>query len=460
LPCYNRVRVDQNAIFVVVPPGAGFLGFAIARAVDGSILSWAPQPDAVDCAVLRIEKVTVRMTLRLPALALLLAMAATPQATREERFQQDIDFFADTLKSRHPALFRQISPDEFDQAVADLKTKVPDLSDAQIFFGLNAIAARVGDAHTSVQTTAATGVRSLPLRVRAFEEGWYVISAGGSALPALGKRLVRIGPLSVEEAFERVRALIPAENPWWALQQAPQLLVSPQALQAAGVTESADSAEYEFEEGLRIELREESVAMFDFPRKARPNPPLYRRNANLFYWFEYLPEPRLLYFKYDRCQQDPTLPMEQMAQEMIELWSREPVASVVFDLRNNSGGDAGVIRPLLEALAQFLSTSGKPIPQGFVFSGRQTFSSGMRNLIDLKATGFFSILGEPTGGSPNGPSETVGFILPNSRWQCQVSTRVYPAPGYTDTVPPDLPVPFSFEDWAAERDPYLERVLR
>lgn len=400
------------------------------------------------------------MTLRVSALALLIAVGATAQTTREQRFREDIDFFADTVKSRHPALFRQISPGEFDQAIEDLKAKVPDLSDAQIFFGLNAIAARVGDAHTSVQATAATGVRSIPLRVRAFEEGWYVVSAGGSALPALGKRLLRIGSLPVEEAFERVRAFIPAENRWWALQQAPQFLVSPQALQAAGVTASADSAEYEFEDGLRITLREESVAMFDFPRKARPNPPLYRRNASLFYWFEYLPESQLLYFKYDRCQQDPTLPMERMAQEMIELWKREPVARVVFDLRNNSGGDAGVIRPLLEALGAFLATSGKAVPQGFVFSGRQTFSSGMRNVIDLKATGFVSILGEPTGGSPNGPSETVGFTLPNSRWQCQVSTRIYPAPGYTDTVPPDIAVPFPFEDWAAERDPYLERAMQ
>lgn len=386
------------------------------------------------------------------------AVGATAQGTREERFGEDIDFFAETLKSKHPALFRQIRAEDFDQALAELKAKVPELSDTQIFFGLNAIAARVGDAHTYVQATAATGVRSLPLRVRAFEEGWYVISAGGSALPALGKRLVRIGGLQVAEAFERVRKFVPSENQWWALQQSPQLLVSPQALYAAGVAESANSAEYEFEGGLRISLREEAVPLFDFPRSARPNPPLYRRNAGLFYWFEYLPESQLLYFKYDRCQQDPTLPMERMAQEMIELWKREPVARVVFDLRNNSGGDAGVIRPLLEALGAFLATPGKPMPQGFVFSGRQTFSSGMRNVIDLKATGFVSILGEPTGGSPNGPSETVGFTLPNSRWQCQVSTRVHGAPAYTDTVPPDIAVPFSFADWSADRDPYLERV--
>lgn len=400
------------------------------------------------------------MTWRVAALALLLAVGAVAQGTREEQFGEDIDFFAGMLKSKHPALFRQISAAEFDQAVAELKAKVAELSDAKIFLGLNAIAARVGDAHTLVQATASTGVRSLPLRVRAFEEGWYVISAGGSALPALGKRLVRIGGIEAAEAFERVRAFVPAENQWWALQQAPQLLVSPQALHAAGVTEAEDSAEYEFEDGLRITLREEAVPLFDFPRKARPNPPLYRRNAGLFYWFEYLPESQLLYFKYDRCQVDPTLPIERVAEEMIELWSREPVARIVFDLRNNSGGDAGVIRPLLEALGAFLATSGKPMPQGFVFSGRQTFSSGMRNVIDLKATGFVSILGEPTGGSPNGPSETVGFTLPNSRWQCQVSTRVYPAPDYADTVPPDIAVPFSFADWSAERDPYLERALQ
>ncbi|MBL8176290.1 MAG: hypothetical protein JNK48_16560 [Bryobacterales bacterium] len=400
------------------------------------------------------------MKQRLTALALLLALGAAAQTARDQRFREDIDFFAETLKTRHPALFRQITAEEFAQAVAELKTKVPDSSDAQIFFGLNRIAARVGDAHTYVLATAGTGVRSMPLRVRAFEEGWYVISAGGSALPALGKRVARIGAFSAEEAFERVRTLIPAENRWWALQQAPALLVSPQALQSAGVSEAADSVEYEFEDGLRLTLREEAAELFDFPRKARPNPPLYRRNAGLYYWFDYVAESRLIYLKYDRCQRDPTLPMERLAREMVEVWGREPVERFVFDLRNNSGGDAGVIRPLLEALAAFLATSGKAPPRGFVFSGRQTFSSGMRNVVDLKATGLVSILGEPTGGSPNGPSETVGFTLPNSRWQGQVSTRVYTAPGYTDTVPPDMAVTFSFADWAAERDPYLERALQ
>jgi hypothetical protein len=132
----------------------------------------------------------------------------------------------------------------------------------------------------------------------------------------------------------------------------------------------------------------------------------------------------------------------------------------VFDLRNNSGGDAGVIRPLLDALVAFMATSGKAVPLGFVFSGRQTFSSGMRNVIDLKLSGLVSILGEPTGGSPNGPSETVGFTLPNSRWQGQVSTRVNSAHGFTDTVLPDIAVPFPFSDWSTERDPYLERALQ
>lgn len=399
------------------------------------------------------------MTRLLPVFALLLGIGAPAQSTRDQRFREDIDFFAATLQSRHPALYRQITEQDFLQAITDLKAKVPDLTDPQIFFGLNRIAARVGDAHTRLLATAATGVRSLPLRVRAFEEEWYVISAGGSALPALGKRLVRIGSISAAEAFERLRTLIPAENRWWALEQASLFLVSPQALQAAGVTTTADSADYEFEDGLRLTLREEAVELFDFPRKGRPNPPLFRRNASLFYWFDYLPESRLIYFKYDRCQSDPTMPMERIAREMIEVWSREPVERFVFDLRNNSGGDAAVIRPLLEALAAYLAASGKAPPRGFVFSGPQTFSSGMRNVIDLKATGLFSILGEPTGGSPNGPSETVNFTLPYSRWQGQVSTRVYAAPGYADTVTPDIAVPFPFADWAAERDPYLERAL-
>ena len=155
------------------------------------------------------------------------------------------------------------------------------------------------------------------------------------------------------------------------------------------------------------------------------------------------------------------MPMAEFGRQVAAFAAENPVERTVFDLRYNTGGDSSIIAQLLLPL-QELVVAGKLAPRKNVaFIGRQTFSSGMNNAIDLKSTGQVTLVGEPTGGSPNGPGEVRGFLLPNSRFQGQISTKPFALPGYAgkDTVAPDVLIEMTIDDWANERDPLLQWLI-
>ena len=81
--------------------------------------------------------------------------------------------------------------------------------------------------------------------------------------------------------------------------------------------------------------------------------------------------------------------------------------------------------------------------------------------IDLKQLGTV-LVGEPSGGIPNGFGDVHTFNLPNAGWRFQVSTKTFRFPAYdnADTVRPDILVDFAIQDYADQTDPYLEAILK
>ena len=72
-----------------------------------------------------------------------------------------------------------------------------------------------------------------------------------------------------------------------------------------------------------------------------------------------------------------------------------------------------------------------------------------------------TIVGEPMGGSPNLWGDPDDIDLPWSGLAIGVSTMFELATTMDDvrlTIDPDLAVPLTFTDWAAGRDPALEKI--
>ena len=394
------------------------------------------------------------MALTIRAAAILLTALAAGAQDRAANWSKDLDYFASAVRANHPNPFTKMSDEDFQSAIAQLKISAGQLEDYEIAGGIAAITARLGDGHTSLNFQPF--FTTYPLRFRALPAGFYTLNTGPASAAALGKKLVAIDGHPIDEAYRMIKSVLPYENEHWASVLACQGFVIAEYLRYTGITSSLTQATFEFEGGLTLTLRPGPVTS-TFPRDARPQLPLFRQNSNLNYWFDYLPDSGTLFIKYLSCVEDPALPSDAFAAQLAGFFQDRPLNRVVLDIRDNAGGATSVTDRLL---APFTNGTLTPSAGFFAIIRRDTYSSAMIAAAQLHNLGW-TLVGEAIGGSPNSFGNRVTFTMPNSGWVFGVSNKVFQMAGYTgqNTVAPDIPVEFTIEDYANNRDPYLAAAL-
>jgi hypothetical protein len=389
----------------------------------------------------------------------------TIPSDRVGRWELDIDSFARQLTELHPNPFHRIPRSRFESEIATLRAEVSSLSDPAVVVGLMRILALVGDSHTTVDLRSFGGFRQLPLRFEWFADGIFVVAATEEHRQALGLRLVRIGGAPVEAAIEALSEVIPYENDSWLRFSLVSILTVPEVLEAQTLVADASRVQLELEDpaGRRVELEvpaqpRQALAFVE----AGPLPderPLYRQRENENYWLVLLEPSQTLYVQYRRAGDGGTEPFSQFAARIIQLVDSEPVRALVLDLRNNTGGDSGLMEPLLTQLERRPEWSGG---EGlYTIIGRATFSSALMNAFDLKIRTRAILVGEPTGGKPNHFGQVSSFTLPSSGIRVFHSTRFFRLSATSDppTLEPDIRVEIHSGDYFEGRDPLLETVL-
>lgn len=392
-------------------------------------------------------------------LCLLIAAPALP-SSNDAAWREDVQFLARELPKRHKNAFFHTTPEAFDAATAELLAAIPSLSDAAVTVRMMQLVASIGDAHTSL---GGTRFARYPINVYWFSDGLFVFRAAAGHEDLIGLRLAAVGERTIDEVTAAVASVISHENEMWLRSQTPSMLVIPEVLQALGITGDAASARFVFENAAGQRVERDLAALSD-PNAAtwtaRPDElALYRRNSELLYWYEYLPEQRTIFIKYNACREMASKPFAQFRQELFAVALANPIERVILDLRHNPGGSSAILQPLISDIR--LNPDINRRDRLFVITGRVTFSSAMLNAIQLEQQTNASFVGEPTGGKPNSYGEVLSFTLPRSGLTVSYSTKYFTMiPGADPpSFAPDVDVPLSSADYFAARDPVLEFIL-
>ena len=250
-----------------------------------------------------------------------------PPPNRIEAWRQDIEVLSDRL-SRYDRSFTSSARDSLRIKLAELERSLPSLDDDAILVVLSRAVAFSGNAHTRLRldpTEQGAFSTQFPIRIWLFDDGPFVIRAAPEFARALKCRIVAINGQPMAGIIREVTSLF-AGNASWRTYLAPIYLESPNILHGLRVIPNATLARFTFEDpqGKRFELdirpqvigqtwetwqelspafpadSLSATALSIDPSKI----PLYLRHPETAYWFAYLPTQRLLYFQFNRSDND------------------------------------------------------------------------------------------------------------------------------------------------------------
>lgn len=399
------------------------------------------------------------------------------------KWRADLAFVREQMPKVHPDLYHATTSQQFTGAIDSLDAHVPDLEPHEITVELMRIVATVDDGHTRlsmplVENTGfvrghsetpppsdpALGFRHYPLRVYVFSDGVFVTRTDRAHERYAGARVVGIGNMTIDEATAAVTPTIQRDNAMQIRRHLPERLVIPEVLHARGVIDDMEKATFILEtgDGERHDVRFSPVVgeAVDWVDAAPVPAPLYLRDVDRHFWFEYLADSRTVYWQYNTVYDGDDETVAHFADRLLAFIEANPVDQLVVDLRHNFGGNNGLNRALVHMLIRCTKT--RDPGTFFAIVGRGTFSAAMMFCVDLERHTNVIFVGEPTGSSPNQYGDSRKLTLPNTGITVRVSTLYWQNSDPRDERPwiePTMSAPVSSRDFFAGRDPSLEAIL-
>lgn len=381
--------------------------------------------------------------------------------SRNEKWTKDLNYLAEALPNKHPNIFFKMDKDEFYNDIDCLKNNIDTMTDEEITVEIYKIIAKVSDPHTKVYRDYE---KRFPVQFYYFGNDMYLIHTSDEYEKVINCKLKAVNGIKVDEIKRRLNPLVSQVNESKIKNTSPSFLARPDILKGLHIIEDEDSAIFTLEnnDGSDIELDVKSV----IPEEGTINTddnydesnPLYRQHSDLNYWYKYLDNDKLLYFKYNSCtDHDKKVgDLDSVIDEMNEYIDQNKVDKVVIDIRDNSGGRDNCLHSFIDKISQ--SKLNNP-DKFFVIVGKATFSAPIIDACLIRQTTNATFLGEPTSGSPRHYGATRSFELPNSKLHISHSTLfVDMFDDYNESFIPDKNIEVTIDDYKEKRDPIIEYI--
>ncbi len=387
---------------------------------------------------------------------------------RTEGWRADIDHLVAEARRMHVGPDRPAFGPSFTAAAAELKQRVPSLSDSRMATEVQRLLALLGDGHSILYPTSSARVTftRVPLDLWFFSDGLAVVGADGPLADRIGRRIVAVGGVPVAEVLRRLDPYISRDNPMGPLVLGPLFLTMPSFLEAVGLSDGR-SVYYSFESStgnletvalLPQEFRPPAFKLLPAPGPAG-NRPRYLRNPDANIWLEELADVAAVYVQYNQVADGPTIPIARFADSLRRTLARAGANHLIVDVRRNNGGNNGLNRPLVRAMIDF---DLEPGHRTWVITSRTTFSAAQNFINQVEQWTSAIFVGEPSGSKPNFAGEDTELLLPYSGLRGSISTRWWQDAGPLDRrqwIAPQLSIPARSADHFGNRDPVLDAVL-
>ncbi len=404
---------------------------------------------------------------------------ATPDMSREDGWRLDLDYLTKRVAETHYSPFKNISRAEWDREIARISAAVPNMKDYEIIVALVQLMVRIDDGHTglSAPREGKFAFHMLPIQFYDFKDGLFVKAAHADYAQLVGKRVVRVGSLTTQDALARIKTTAQRDNDQGARWMGPRYLSRIEYLDALDISTGLESAEVTVVDAKGKETRT-AVRAAPFPGHSphdtqeipsdwidmAPNAkplPLWRRSPDHFFTVDYLDDSNIVYANFRVVIDQPDgETVAQFGKRTVEMFEAKKARALVIDVRLNNGGNNFLGRAFFQTILK--SDALNEDARLFVITGRETFSACQNfcNWLDRQTPALF--VGEPTGSRPNFIGEGNNIILPYSGLTANASSRYWQDSVSEDMrvwIAPDLAAEMTSDDYRNHRDPALAAIL-
>lgn len=383
-------------------------------------------------------------------LLLFSALKISSQNLTQQQYLEDLAFFKNELPKRHKNLFAVISEKEFNQRIAEIEQKSSTLTHESFEIELYKLIKAIGDEHTFIVPSYQT---MFPINFDSFEEGIFVSKTDSAHSNLLYKQLRGVGPKAIKNILEDFKPIINNENQSYFEVNFLNFIRNPRILMGLGLIQSEVKGEFLLnEEQYYISAIQKGA----YSASTSPNYLRYKNKDK--YWYELIDKGNILYFNYQSCSEQKNKPFDAFNTALFTCIEKNKPRKIIIDLRNNSGGNSGILRPFLENLRNNgLNKKGAL----YVLIGKSTFSSALMNAVDLKRNFKSILIGESTSGNVNHYGEVRGFDLPHSKIEVAYSTKYWEVwKGHKGPLVPDVSIKYSISNFKNNVDEAIEYVRK
>ena len=409
--------------------------------------------------------------------------AADPSLSqRELDMIEDIEYLRETYKEKHIEPFYLCSEEEFDFKLDQVKAKVSELSDVDIYFELQVVLAGMGDIHTDITPSADVSSemmsRQFPLALQNIDGRLYpthYLEGYEQFAPYLLREIVAVNGIDAAYLEQKLISVASPFNPrqsstWWSL-------VPPVFFDWAGC---------DYKEGYTFQILNDNqeVESIEVPiitrTEAAEGAWVSPENwDHIFFgryyddWAEYVEGENggCVYLHYSDLTSTVSI-VKTFEKASFLIQDHPECGKLVIDMRDHSGGAAARLPQVQNSASQLVSPT---IEQVYVAPGGYTASAAVislgifRSLFDNMV-----VIGEPTGQfDPFLCVMNNEFVSPHSQYSIQISNLWYDAETgvetyydedgklypWESTILPDVYIHQDIEDVRQGKDSVIKWVL-
>ena len=405
-----------------------------------------------------------------------LTLQAQPKFSAEQ-WQEDLRFLQKTIHEDYPFLFKKITAADFDAAVDELHDQIPQMQEHEILVGFTRIVSSIKYGHTVFgYWEGIVPYHQMPIVLYDYNDGIFVQGAHKDYKDILGSKVLEIEGKPIAEVLDLMRAVVPAENDQFVKAYGIHYLTFPEFLHAQKVMpELKNNINLTLEkDGKQLQKIVQAVPAERFPRRygmVEPSEtwlesrdlsktPLYLKNLDRIYFYEYLPDSKTVYVRHSQIQDQEGEDIPTFYAKVFDFIDKNDVEKLILDVRLNGGGNNYKNKPIVTGIieSEKINQPGKFM----VIIGRRTFSACQNLVNELSNYTNAVFVGEPTAENINFYGDNRPVQLPNTRINALISFAWWqdkPQWENADWTAPHIAVDMSFEQYRNNEDPVLQAAL-